>query len=152
MQQAKIILLMSAGLMLESAAAAIDPKVVIPARQAGMKQIGQNFKTINDQLRSGSADIAVVRARARQLAVLAARTPSWFPSGTGPDAGVKTAAKAEIWTRSAEFGAKAVAFTAATRALATAASKSRDASSLAPQIRAVGGACKACHTGYKVES
>ncbi len=64
MQQAKIILLMSAGLMLESAAAAIDPKVVIPARQAGMKQIGQNFKTINDQLRSGSADIAVVRARA----------------------------------------------------------------------------------------
>lgn len=151
MRQAGIILLVSAGFMLVSAAAALDPKVVIPARQLGMKQVGQNFKAINDQVRSGSPDAAVVRASARQLSGLAAKVPSWFPAGTGPNTGIKTAAKTEIWTRAANFKSEAAAFKAATHSLAAAANKSSDPAVLEPQIRRVGGTCKSCHTAFKVQ-
>ena len=151
MKSVKIIFLLSASLALVSAAAT-QPNVVIPARQLGMKQVGQNFKAINDQVRSGSPDAAVVRASARQLAGLAAKVPGWFPAGTGPDTGIKTAAKAEIWTRAANFKSEAAAFTAATRGLAAAAARSSDPRVLEPHIRRVGGTCKSCHTTFKVQS
>jgi len=151
MGSVKIIFLLSAGIALVSAAAA-QPKVVISARQLGMKQVGKSFKTINDQVRSGSPEAAVVKASASQLAALAAKVPSWFPAGTGPDTGIKTAAKAEIWTRAANFRAKAAAFAAATRNLAAAAAKTSDPGVLEPQIRRVGGTCKSCHTAFKLQS
>lgn len=151
MGSVKIIFLLSAGIALVSAAAT-QPKVVISARQLGMKQVGKSFKTINDQVRSGSPEAAVVKASASQLAALAAKVPSWFPAGTGPDTGIKTAAKAEIWTRAANFRAKAAAFAAATRNLAAAAAKTSDPGVLEPQIRRVGGTCKSCHTAFKLQS
>ena len=151
MRSVKIIFLASAGIALVSAAAT-QPKVVIQARQLGMKQVGQNFKTINDQVRSGSPEAAVVQASARRLAALAAKVPSWFPAGTGPDTGIKTAAKGEIWTRAANFRSEAAAFTAATRNLAAAAARSSDPEVLEPHIRRVGGTCKSCHTAFKKRS
>lgn len=153
MQPSKIVLFLSAGLLLASAApTAFDPRAVISARQLGMKQIGRSFKTINDQVRSGAPDAAIVNANARQLAGLAAKVPGWFPSGTGPGAGIKTNAKPEIWTRSANFRAEAAAFTAATRSLAAAAAKKSEPALLKPHIRRVGGACKSCHTAFQVQS
>lgn len=151
MRSVKIIFLLSAGLALVSAAVT-QPKVVIPARQLGMKQVGQSFKRINDQVRSGSPEAAVVKASARQLAALAAQVPRWFPAGTGPGTGSKTAAKAEIWTRAESFRSEAAAFAAATRNLAAAAAKSSDPGVLEPQIRRVGGTCKSCHTAFKAKS
>ncbi len=151
MRTIKIIFLVPAGLALASAAAT-QPKVMIQARQLGMKQVGQSFKRINDQVRSGSPDAALVKASAGQLATLAAKVPRWFPAGTGPDTGVKTAAKREIWTRAADFRSEAAAFAAATRNLAAAAAKSSDPGVLEPQIRRVGGTCKSCHTAFKAKS
>jgi len=132
------------------AAAKVDPNVAIPARQMGMKQVGRTFKGINDQLHSGSPDAASVAAGAHQLADLARKVPGWFPAGSGPDTGVKTAAKAEIWAQPADFHAKAVALANATAALDQAAAKSADPAVLQPLVVQVGGACKACHTAYKV--
>jgi cytochrome c556 len=130
--------------------AAVDPNVAIPARQMGMKQVGRTFKGINDQLHSGSPDGAALAAGAHQLADLARKVPSWFPAGSGPDTGVKTAAKAEIWAQPGDFHAKAVALANATAALDRAAAKSADPALLQPLAVQVGGACKACHTAYKV--
>jgi cytochrome c556 len=132
------------------AAVKVDPNVAIPARQMGMKQIGRTFKGINDQLHSGAPDAAAVAAGAHQLADLSRKVPSLFPAGSGPESGVKTAAKAEIWAQPADFRAKAQALANATAALDAAAAKSADPAVLQPFVVQVGGACKACHTSYKV--
>jgi cytochrome c556 len=131
-------------------AAAVDPKVAIPARQAHMKQVGKAFKAINDQLHAATPDAAVVAANSRALADLAPQVPSWFPRGSGLEAGIKTAAKAEIWAQPDDFKAKAAALAVATANLAAVAAHSSDVATLTPAVRQVGGACKACHTTYKV--
>jgi cytochrome c556 len=128
---------------------AVDPKIAIPARQDGMKQIGRNFKAIIDQVHATTPDAAVIRTSSAQLADLASRAPGWFPRGTGPEAGVKTTAKADIWAQPADFAAKAAALGSTTRALAAAAAQSSDPAVLNPLVAQVGGACKACHTTYK---
>ena len=130
--------------------AAVDPRIAIPARQDGMKQIGRNFKAVFDQLHAAAPDAAVLRTSTQQLAELAPRVPSWFPAGTGPEAGVKTSVKAEVWAQPADFSAKAAALASTTRALAAAAAQSSDPAVLTPLVMQVGGACKACHTTYKV--
>jgi cytochrome c556 len=131
--------------------AAVDPRVAIPARQAGMKQIGRNFKAILDQLNAGTPDAAVLRTSTQQLADLAPKVPGWFPPGTGPESGVKTSVKALVWTQTADFAAKAAALASTTRVLAAAAAQSSDPAVLKPLVMQVGGACKACHTTYKVQ-
>ena len=140
--------LLSAAAGLLVAAAGADPKTVIPARQLGMKQIGRAFKGINDQLKGGH-EAAALKADSRQIATLAPKIPSWFPRGTGPNAGVKTAAKGNIWTSRRDFEAKAAALAKASSALAAAAAKNNDPATLRPLVAQVGGACKACHTTYK---
>jgi cytochrome c556 len=114
-----------------------------------MKQIGRNFKAIFDQLHAGTPDAAVVRTSAQQLADLASKAPGWFPPGTGPESGLKTSAKADIWVHPADFAAKAAALASSTRALAAAAAQTSDPAVLNPLAMQVGGACKACHTTYK---
>ena len=141
-------LLAAGGLFL---VAAVDPHVAIPARQMGMKQVGRTFKGINDQLHASAPDAKALADGSAQLANLAKKVPSWFPAGSGPDTGVKTAAKADIWTNQADFKAKAAALATATRALADGAKHSSDPAVLTPLVRQVGGACKACHTTYKVQ-
>jgi cytochrome c556 len=128
-----------------------DPKLVIPARQAGMKQIGGAFKAIIDQMQGGSPDGTAVRLNAQKIAGLAPRVPGWFPRGTGPEAGIKTAAKPDIWANNADFNAKAAALASAANALAAGAGTSSDRAVLGPLVKQLGGACKACHTTYKVQ-
>jgi cytochrome c556 len=128
-----------------------DPKVVIPARQAGMKQIGGAFKAIIDQMQSGSPDGMAVRLNAQKIAGLAPRVPAWFPRGTGPEARIKTAAKPDIWAHNADFNAKAAALASAANALAAGAATGSDRAVLGPLVKQLGGACKACHTSYKVQ-
>ena len=141
-------LLAAGGLFL---VAAVDPHVAIPARQMGMKQVGRTFKGINDQLHASTPDAKALADGSATLAQLARKVPSWFPAGSGPDTGVKTAAKPDIWANQADFQAKAAALATATRALADGAKHSSDPAVLTPLVRQVGGACKACHTQYKVQ-
>jgi cytochrome c556 len=143
------VLVLAACAVAPVAAAKVDPNVAIPARQMGMKQVGRTFKGINDQLHSGAPDAAAVAAGAHQLADLARKVPSWFPAGSGPETGVKTSAKPEIWAQPADFRAKALTLANATAALDRAAAKSADPAVLQPFVAQVGGACKACHTAYK---
>jgi cytochrome c556 len=136
----------AAGLLV---AATADPKAQVAARQAGMKQVGRTFKGINDQLH-GAHDAGTLKAQTHELAELAKRAHSWFPKGSGAEAGVKTAAKAEIWTNRRDFDAKAAAFAKASLALSNAAARSSDPAVLGPLAGQVGGACKGCHTTYKL--
>lgn len=147
----KAIIVLGMGIALAGAAmAAVDAKQAIPQRQAHMKEMGRLSKAINDGLRAGSQG-ATFKGEANRLAALAAGLPKWFPAGTGPETGVKTAAKPDIWAKRADFSTKALALAVATRGLAGAA-RGGDQSAFEQQVRQVGEACKACHTVYKTKS
>lgn len=131
-------------------ALAATPTQVIQARQANFKAIGKANKGIQDELRKPSPDMAVVRPNARQLAVLSAQLLRWFPRGTGPEAVVKTGARAEIWAKPTEYRAAAVNFNTAARALNTAAIRG-DVAAITAAARALGPTCKGCHDSFRAK-
>jgi cytochrome c556 len=119
------------------------------ARKENFKQIGATFKAIRDEAGKGSPDAAVLQANARKLNTLATQLPTWFPRGSGVESGVKTAAKPGVWTDAAGFATAARAFqgeTAKFQQLTLAG----DVNGAKAQVRALGGACKACHDKYRV--
>jgi len=128
--------------------AASDPAATIAARQDGMKQIGGAQRAIGGELRKDAPDLAVVKANAEKLQVLAGQIPGWFPNGTGAEAGVKTAAKAEIWSDSKTFAADAAALGTQAGKLAAAAAGT-DLAAVKAQTGPLGGACKACQDGFR---
>ena len=138
-----------AALAQDPAAAAATPggKAVL-ARQAHYKELNGAFRVVNEQLRAEAPDKAALAANAGKMKALAADLPGWFPKGSGPEAGVKTAAKAEIWTDAEGFAAAATKLQAETSKLADAAAGG-DLEALKAQARAAGGACKACHDKYR---
>lgn len=122
----------------------------IAARQQGYKQMGAAFKGLNDELRAGSPDKAKLVAYAKTMHTQALLVPRWFPKGTGPEAGVKTKAKPGIWAEPARFATLSRNLATETAKLQTAAA-SGDLNALRAQVRATGGACKACHDSYRAE-
>lgn len=122
----------------------------IAARQAGYKQMGAAFKGLNDELKAGSPDKAKLVAHAKTMHTQALRVPGWFPKGSGPEAGVKTKAKAQIWSESAKFATLSKSLQTETAKLQTAAA-SGNLDALRAQVRATGGSCKACHDAYRAE-
>lgn len=132
------------------AVAATKAEQTIAARQAGYKQIGGAFKAINDQLKSGSPDTRLIAANAKTIHDLSLKAPSWFPKGSGPEAGVKTKAKAEIWTDSAKFAAAMKTFQTESAKLQQVAAKG-DVGAIQAQVRAVGGSCGGCHKPFREE-
>lgn len=141
--------LAAAGAALAQDAAPTTPggKAVL-ARQAHYKELSKAFGGLNGELRKEAPDKAVIAADAAAAASLAKDLPSWFPKGSGPEAGVKTAAKAEIWTDAAGFAAAAGKLADETAKLQQAATAG-DIDAIKAQARATGGACKNCHDTYR---
>ena len=117
------------------------------ARHENYEKIGDAMKVISRELKGESPDLAAVRQNAAIVANLAPQIPSWFPPGTGPEAG-KTDAKAEIWRKPEDFIAKSTAFTAAARAFNTAA-QGTDLAAIRAAHGTMGKTCKACHDLYR---
>jgi cytochrome c556 len=131
-----------------AALAASSAADVIHARQAGYKQLGGAFKGLSDQLSSPSPDKAQVAALSKRVNEIAPQIAGWFPAGSGPEAGVKTRAKAEIWSKRAEFDADAKALAVETAKLAALGAKG-DIDAAKAQFKVVGGKCGACHTPFR---
>lgn len=118
-----------------------DPTV--QARVAVMATIGKNTKVLGD-MAGGKAPFDAAAAASAKEAILAATTeiaPKFEPQASDPN----SEAKPEIWTNWADFVSKAEAAKTAATAL--------DASSLdtvKAGMGALGGACKACHTDYRL--
>ena len=92
---------------------------------------------------------AVLTTNANKLKASSQALPSWFPKGSGPESGVKTDAKAEVWSDAAGFAAAANKFqieAAKFQELATAG----DVAGMKAQSRVLGGTCKGCHDKYRV--
>ncbi|MFO1015372.1 MAG: cytochrome c [Caulobacteraceae bacterium] len=131
-------------------AAPLTAAQAIAARQAGYKQVGGAFKTINDQLKADNTDMAAVLAAAKVINANANAVSGWFPAGSGPEAGVPTKAKPEIWSDSAGFAAAAAAFRTQAGAM-QAAAQSGDKAAVAAQVGPLFGACRTCHTAYRAQ-
>jgi len=131
-----------------ASAAAADVASVIQARQAHYKEIGKATKAIIDQLKSPTPAVPVIQAAAKQIDALAPEVPSWFPPGSGPMAGVKTGAKAEIWAKPDEFKRDAAAFAEAAHKLDVIAAGG-DVSAIRTQAQAMGQTCKTCHEAFR---
>lgn len=121
----------------------------VRARIAGFRQIGAAYKSVNDGLRAN--DLAKVRQAAGQLGGLAHGLYGWFPRGSGPQPGVKTAARPEIWTRAPQFRAAQDGFARQVQAFQRVAAGG-DVNAIRVEARKLGGTCKGCHDSFKVES
>ena len=121
---------------------------LIMSALAQLKKMGKAFKTISDELKASSPDRAKIRTAAATLPRSAKGMASWFPSGTGPEAGIKTAALPVIWNNKQDFNAKVAAMQDAAAKLSSVA-QSGSVSAISAQFRTTGGTCKACHDKYR---
>lgn len=127
---------------------AANAAATIQARQGNYKQMAGALKGIGDQIRSGSPNVAEIRSRAALIADRSVQVLRWFPRGTGPEAGVRTRAKAEIWSDHAGFQRAGGAFVVAARTLNRAA-QSGDIAQVRAALPAVQRACGACHDSFR---
>jgi cytochrome c556 len=81
----------------------VDFAQVIDSRQRNLRDMGAAYKAIGDQLKRSTPNMSEMAQYARSLKEISAGQKHWFPPGSGPESGEKTAAKAEIWTQPAEF-------------------------------------------------
>lgn len=137
-------LAMAAALAASVASAKEDPTdPTVKARVAVMATIGKNAKVLGD-MAGGKAPFdaaAAASAKAEILAAMANIAPKFEPQASDPN----SEAKPEIWTNWADFVSKAEAAKTAASAL--------DVSSLDTVkggMGALGGACKACHSDYRL--
>jgi cytochrome c556 len=130
------------------AADAVDPKAIITERQATMKGLAEKTKAIKAYA-DGSGDQAAALDAAKAIAETAPRIPSLFPAGTGPEAGVPTHAKPEIWTDHEKFEGTAQRLAGQAQSL-VAAIQSGDPAATKEGLAAVGRVgCGACHDGFR---
>lgn len=119
----------------------------ITTRQDNLEQIGDSFKLIRDQLR-GDRDVAAITGAAETINDLAPQLHTWFPAGTGPEAGVETEALPVIWQKNSEFNAAADRLVAAAGDMLSAA-QSGDLGKVGSNVSNLGGACKNCHDTFR---
>lgn len=118
-------------------------------RHENFKAQGAAFKGILDELKKDSPDMKLLAGNSTKLKTLASQLPTWFPKGSGVESGMKTDAKAEVWTDAAGFASAANRLQVETSKL-QALGAAGDLAGFKGQVRAVGGACKNCHDKYRV--
>lgn len=123
---------------------------LIKQRHDGMEQLGKASKSIKATLAATPLDITEVQQAVPPLFdTTAAKIVSWFPAGTGPDAG-KTGAKPAIWQNPQDFAQKAKDYEAATKQLGDAMTAVK-ADEIKAGFAKVQDSCKACHDKYRTE-
>lgn len=138
------------GVMLAGAPLLAADADIVKTRQDGLKAMGQAFKTVSDQLKSGSPDMAQIREAAQKISDTSKEMYSWFPAGSGPESGVKTEAKADIWERPDDFKAKQDALAEQAAAFLEAAN-SGDGEQVGAQAKLLGQACGSCHHDFRAK-
>jgi cytochrome c556 len=137
----------NAMVMLAAAPSKDQALKIMHERHEAMEGLGKAMKTLHRELDSSKPDISVIRAQTSTMTSVAAKIPSWFPVGTGPDVG-KTRAKAEIWKQQDLFARKTKGYASAAQAI-DAAAKSGDVNKVMALHENVDKACKGCHDPFR---
>jgi cytochrome c556 len=131
------------------AAVAFDMAQAISARSAHFKVMGRAAKAVQDELKSQSPNPVIVHAQAQVVAEIAQQLPTWFPRGSGPESGVKTDAKPEIWSQPAKFQQAAATFADRARQFEALSAQGVGLQTRAAAVQ-LGLTCKACHDEFRV--
>lgn len=137
----------------DTAAAPVDPSSpagVIKARQDNLERMGEALKAMADESKKREPQLAVFQTNVRTVSELAPQLHSWFPAGTGPEAGVETEALPVIWTRPDEFKQRADAFAAEAQKF-EATVQSGDIDAIRAGIPSLGRTCGGCHDTFRVD-
>lgn len=117
-------------------------------RHEGFEEMGDAFKAVTDEFRKDSPDVAKIQSGAAKIHGLSSRVRTWFPAGSGPQAGIKTDALQTIWTKPAEFRQANDRFVTHAAAFHTTA-QAGDLAALRTASRSLGGSCKNCHDQFR---
>ena len=128
-------------------AGAVDIAAVMHARHEHYEEMGKAMKGIGDQLKASSPDLAVIRHNAATIAQYGPQVLSWFPEGSGPEAG-RTRAKAEIWSDAATFRQRGQAFEAQAANFNRTA-QGADVAAIRAAHGELGKTCKDCHDRFR---
>ncbi|HEX9931769.1 MAG TPA: cytochrome c [Allosphingosinicella sp.] len=124
-----------------------DHKAIMHARHEHYEEMGRAMKGIGDQLKGSSPDIAAIQRHAGVVAGFGPQILTWFPEGSGPEAG-KTRAKAEIWSDAATFRAAAQRFEQVSGEFNRAA-QSGNLEAVRAQLPALRQSCSNCHDKFR---
>jgi cytochrome c556 len=145
--------LAAAGLVAALPAGAQSPQQnaaeAIKARQTHYKEIGKSTKGVFDELKQPAPSVPAIQQYAKVIAAYGPQIATWFPHGTGSEAGLKTAAKAEIWAKPQEF-ARAVDGFKAESATFYAVAQKGDLNAIKAEAPKLGATCKNCHEQFRV--
>lgn len=122
----------------------------IAVRHKAYEGMGDAFKKITDELRNSSPNKAVMQTAVKTIDDMARRQYSLFPAGSGPESGVKTLAKAEIWSQPAKFKAAQDKFAAEAASFSKLVAAG-DAAKIGNGAKSLGATCKGCHTDFRAE-
>jgi len=131
-----------------AAAPVASPADQIATRVAGLRELGAAMKAVKDGIAPPEVQTILVQQAARQIVNAAGQMPGWFPAGSGPAAGLKTHAKAEIWAQPEKFAAARDAFVAEAAKFQMVA-KAGDAAAIRAEVPKLGATCGACHDSFR---
>lgn len=137
------------ALLVFATGAAAAPADIVHTRISNLRELGAAAKAINDGLRTDEAQTILIQQSARQVRNAANQMPGWFPAGSGAEAGVKTAAKPEIWAQPAKFKAAMDAFIGQAAKFQTIAATGNLAL-MRDGAKNLGATCKGCHDSFRV--
>lgn len=147
-QTAARMTLAAAAVALAGAPLLAAPTDQVRARVDGFRELGAAYKNVNDGLRR-DVQTVLIQQSARQIRNASRAMYGWFPAGSGPQAGIKTAAKPEIWARSAQFKAAQDAFAKQAEVFQRTAGGG-NAAAIRAEARKLGATCKGCHDTFRV--
>lgn len=124
-----------------------DVAAFMKQRHDNYEDIGKNMKVLQDNMKAATPDMAAVTAAATKIRDYAGQMGTWFPAGTGPETGIETEAKANIWTDRATFDAAVTKLQEESTKLAAVT----NAAGFKAQFPVTGGSCKNCHDTFRQE-
>jgi cytochrome c556 len=125
---------------------------LVKARQQAFKRLGAALKLIHSEVREASPDVAKIGSAATEVKSAASHLAEWFPPGTGPQAGLKTHAKAEIWTDERGFAAARAEFIRQVDKSTRQLTDPGERGSWKDAAAALGQTCRDCHDSYRVQA
>ncbi len=128
-----------------------DIERAINDRRAKFEQMGEAYDEIDRDLKRSQPDISMIQDHAAQIDEWAGDQIHWFPDGSGPESGIETEARAEIWTDAEQFEALQEAFVLEARRFKDAADQG-DLANLISRFEATSAVCSECHEKYRKEA
>ena len=141
---------LAATLSVATAALALDAAAVEKARSDYFHSLGKASKGLHEDLQQGTPDLNAIKAYAANIAQIAPNLSAQFPAGSGPESGVKTESRPNIWSDGATFKKDADGLASAATAL-NAAAQGGNIDAISAAYGNLGQACKTCHTTFRKE-